>query len=203
MTLTRPLSWFAVALLLATLSQTPARAQTPPKSTSLRAGESQKETGPAGLGGLTKNRPKDAKTEITCTDNATFDNNAGVATFVGKVLVIDPQLRLTCDKLVVTLRKDRKGMQLAECYGNVIMVHDGDEKDGKKVKSVGRAQKVTYDPATGDIVLLVWPQIQQGINNHISTEEGARMVLNRSGTLRTDGASKTVLKDTDTTQALQ
>lgn len=176
------------------------QAKSQESASSIRAGEA-KPSSAMGHSDFAKNRPKGAVTEITCNEEATFDNNAGKATFTGKVLVVDPQMRLTCDKLVVTLRKDRKGMQFAEAFGNVIIVHEGEQKGGEKSRSIGRAQHATYEPETGDIELLVWPQIQQGINNHISTEESTRMLLNRSGTLRTEGGSKTVLKDTgnDTT----
>jgi len=45
------------------------------------------------------------------------------------------------------------------------------------------------------VILSGWPQIQQGINNQIATEEGTVMILNRSGRMQTVGASKTVIAE--------
>lgn len=156
------------------------------------------EADPLGLGGLGSDRPADAKTEITARKEATFDNSSGIATFEGKVLVRDPQMTLSCDKLTVYLDEERKGMARAEADGNVIIIHEGEQEGGNPVKSIARSQKAIYTPKTGDVLLLVWPQIQQGINNHISTEEGTQMRLNREGRLNTDGGSKTVIVESTT-----
>jgi len=156
---------------------------------------------PLGLGGLGNDRPSDAKTVITARKEATFNNKSGIATFEGKVLVRDPQITLSCDKLTVYLDEERKGMARAEADGNVIIIHEGEGQE--PVKSIARSQKAIYTPSNGDVLLLIWPQIQQGINNHISTEEGTKMRLNREGRLNTDGSSKTVIVDTAATQQQQ
>lgn len=148
---------------------------------------------PFGLNVMGKERPKDAKTEITAKKQATFDNAANVAQFEGSVIVVDPQFKLFCDVLKVTLRPDRKGMQLVEATGNVIIVQENTDDSGQKAKSIGRSGKALYDPATGLITLTIWPQIQQGINNHVSTEEGTIMKLNREGQSVTEGGNRTVI----------
>ncbi len=93
-------------------------------SPELGAGSSGKKD-PFGVKGLTnKDRPKDAKTEITSKKQATFDNATSIAEFEGSVVVKDPQFTLFCDQLRVTLGKDRKGLQLVEAFGNVIIVQE-------------------------------------------------------------------------------
>lgn len=150
-----------------------------------------------GFGLLAKERPKDAKTEITAKKQATFDNAANLAEFEGSVVVQDPQFTLYCDKLRVTLNKNRKGLQLAEAMGNVIIVQNNkDEASGKVIKSVGRAGKAVYDPTTGDITLTISPSVQHDQNMQIATEESTIMILNRNGRSHTTGGSKTVLIET-------
>jgi hypothetical protein len=61
------------------------------------AGTTKSKVDPTGMGLLQKDRPKNAKTEITCKDESTFDNTTGVATFVKSVVVKDPQFNLFCD----------------------------------------------------------------------------------------------------------
>jgi lipopolysaccharide transport protein LptA len=187
--------YLPIAALLAFAPIAFGQSNTPSTRASITAGEPAESKDALGLGVLGKNRPKDAKTEITAEKEATFDNAQGLATFVGKVIVRDPQLVLTCDKLVVTLDKNRKGMEKAEATGNVVIVHEGVE-NGKPVKSICRSKVAIYEPTKGDLLLLVWPQIQQGINLHISTEEGTRMTLNREGRMNTQGGNKTVISDT-------
>lgn len=143
-------------------------------------------------------RPKGAKTEITATEMATFDNETSIAEFTGKVVVKDPQFTLFCDRLKVTLHKDRKGMQLAEAFENVIIVQENTDAAGEKIRSIGRAGKAVFVPDTGEITLTNWPQVQHGINNQVSTEQGTVMILNRNGRSHTTGGSRTVIVDTGT-----
>lgn len=151
-----------------------------------------------GMGGLSKDRPKDAKTEITARNSATFDNATNVAEFDGSVVVKDPQFNLFCDHLKVTMSKDRKGLALVEAFGHVVIVQDTTDENGKPSKSTGWAEKAVYDPTTGDITLTGWPSVQHDINKQISLEEGTIMKLNRNGHMDTKGPSKSVLTQTAT-----
>jgi len=160
-------------------------------------GGSKPEAKPAGaFSGLGKDRPADAKTEITATKEATFDNAASVAEFTGNVIVRDPQFTLNCDRLKVTLSKDHKGMQQVEAFGNVVIIQENTEKSGQTTKAIGKAGLATYVPASGEVTLKDWPSIQSGMNNQVGTEKGTIMILNRSGKSKTEGPSKTVITDT-------
>jgi lipopolysaccharide transport protein LptA len=156
------------------------------------------EKNPFGLGGMGE-RPKGAKTEITAKKQATFDNATSIAEFEGNVVVKDVQFTLFCDRLKVTLAKNRKGLQLVEAFGDgrdkVIIVQENTDSSGKVTKAIGRATKATYDPATGIITLYGWPSVQHDINLQQATEEGTIMYLNRAGRMETKGGSKTVIID--------
>lgn len=193
----RRLSWAIALLCAATLG---AHAQTPAPSAS------PKKSDPTGLGLLSKDRPKNAKTEITAKGEATFDNTTGIATFTTNVFVKDPQFNLYCDKLTVYLNKERKGIERAEAEGKVVIVQENTNDKGEVVKSIGRAGKAVFVPATGDATLTAtpglppegnWPQLQQGINNQVATDEKTVMILNRAGRLKTIGPSRVVLIDAD------
>ncbi|MFZ4775902.1 MAG: LptA/OstA family protein [Terrimicrobiaceae bacterium] len=166
------------------------------QSPSMNQGEKQEPAPLTGFAGLGKDRPADAKTEITANKEATFDNAASVAEFTGRVVVRDPQFTLTCDHLKVSLSKSRKGMETAEAIGNVVIVQENTEKSGQTTKAIGRAGQATYVPGTGEVTLKSWPSVQQGMNNQVSTEEGTIMILNRNGKSRTVGPSKTVISET-------
>jgi lipopolysaccharide transport protein LptA len=178
---------FCASALEAQSSASPTPAATPVTKTS----------NANGFGMVQKDRPKDAKTEITCKGEATFDNANGVATFVTGVFVKDPQFNLYCDKLIVYLNKDKKGIDHAEAVGKVVIVQENTD-NGKTVKSIGRAGKAVFYPATGEATLTDWPKLQQGINNHISTQQSTIMILNRNGRLDTTGGSQTTISQDDT-----
>jgi lipopolysaccharide transport protein LptA len=152
---------------------------------------------PLGLGPLADNRPVGAKTQITAQKEATFDEKKNVAVFIGNVRVTDPGFLLASEKLTVTLTADRSGIERAIAEGNVVIVQrTPDDKEGENKGAVGRAQRVEYTPATGRATLSGSPQIQQGINRHIATSPGTRMILNRDGRASTVGPSRTVITDT-------
>jgi lipopolysaccharide transport protein LptA len=166
------------------------------QSPSMSGGEKPNPTTAGAFAGLGKDRPADAKTEILANKEATFDNAASVAEFTGSVVVHDPQFTLTCDRLKVTLSKSRKGMEMVEASGNVVIIQENTDKSGKTSKAIGRAGLATYVPETGEITLKFWPSVQQGMNTQVGAEEGTVMFLNRSGKSRTVGPSKTVITDT-------
>ncbi len=182
------------APLLACLIALPGLSMAQDASPSMAGGA--EKSSPFGMKMLSKDRPKDAKTEITAATQATFDNASSVAEFEGKVVVRDPQFTLFCDKLKVTLDDKRKGIKVAEATGNVVIVQDNTDASGQKIKSIGRSGKAIFEPDSGNVTLTIWPQVQHGINNQVATEEGTVMILNRDGRSRTEGGSKTMIVDT-------
>jgi lipopolysaccharide export system protein LptA len=63
------------------------------------------------------------------------------------------------------------------------------------ILDTGRAKKALYNAKQDAVTLIGWPQVTQGVNTHIATEEGTRMVLYRDGRLQTFGPSRTVIED--------
>ena len=150
-----------------------------------------------GIFGMAGNeeRPKNARTIIDSDDGANFENASNSADFIGHVIVRDPQFDLTCEKLHVVLRPDRRGLQQVIATGNVIVIQQKKNDRGDLIKSVGKCGKATYDPTTGDVTLEEWPQIQQGINNQVATQGTTVMILNSKGRSRTIGPSRTMIVD--------
>jgi lipopolysaccharide transport protein LptA len=188
------LTLFCLALLAVPGWSAPPN-EKPTMSPELGGGASSEKKDPFGVKGLTKDRPKDAKTEITSKKQATFDNATSIAEFEGSVVVKDPQFTLFCDQLRVTMSKDRKGLQLVEAFGNVIIVQENTDDAGKKTKATGRSGKAVYEPVSGDVTLTTWPSVQHDINMQVATEEGTVMILNRGGKMTTKGGSRTVIVD--------
>jgi lipopolysaccharide export system protein LptA len=140
-------------------------------------------------------RQKNSRTIIDCDNGATFENASNTAEFTGHVVVHDPQFNLTCDKLHVLMALGRKGLSKVIATGSVVITQEKTNDRGDIVKSVGKCGKATYDAVTGDMTLEDWPQIQQGINNQIATEQSTIMILNSKGRSRTIGASRTMIVD--------
>jgi len=151
-------------------------------------------TGPIAMPSSDK-RPKNARTVIDSNDGATFENASNTAEFTGHVVVRDPQFNLSCDKLHVIIRPDRKGLAKVIATGNVVITQEKANDRGDIIKSIGKCGKATYDAASGDVTLEEWPQIQQGINNQIATQENTVMILNAKGRSRTIGGSRTMIID--------
>ena len=159
-------------------------------------------------------------TEITCTGETTFDAKVGMAVFIKEVKVNDPQFSLTADKLTAYLKKAAKealksgtstptptpaaspdaaspasGLERAVAEGNVVITQDKvDEKTGEVTHYIGKGAKADYNAVSGEMTLSGWPQIQQGFNNQVATDEGTVMVMDKEGHLRTKGPSMTVIK---------
>ncbi len=166
-----------------------------PLSTPAGASPTTARKDPLGLGDLSRDRPKGSTTEITAQKEATFDEKENRAVFLGDVKVKDAAFLLSSDRLTVYLSKDRSGVDRAIADGNVVIVQQ--TKDSSEKGAVGRAQQAEYIPAKGQMTLSGWPEIQQGINRHVSSSASTRMILHRDGRAVTDGPSRTLITDTE------
>lgn len=175
------------------------------------------------LFGDSNGRPK-GPTEITATQEAQFDTKSRTGVFIGNVKVVDPQFTLTADRLTVHLNRDEDGGGLneADAQGNVVIVHVNQPKtQGQPTQtadsatqttaagpapaqaqqppvSVGKADNALYEAKDGSVTLTGWPQVTQGLNTHIATAPGVKMVLYRDGRMQTYGSTRTLIEDRTT-----
>lgn len=96
-----------------------------------------------------------ATATVVTADKLTFDYIKKFAVFDGNVVVNDPRLQLSSDKLTIIFTEDG-GAQTIKAEGKVLLAQ-GDKK--------ARADVAVYDVATGRIVLSGGPpQVMQGRN---------------------------------------
>jgi lipopolysaccharide export system protein LptA len=149
------------------------------------------------------------ETEIKADGEATFDAGNHVATFLGGVTVSDPRFSMKSQKLTVYLAKNRDvnapdssaagGIERAVAEGavEIVQLPVPGAKTGDAAERVsGRSEKATFEPKTGVVVLTGSPIVRRGINEHIATAASTTMTLTRDGGLRTNGPSKTIIRDT-------
>lgn len=92
---------------------------------------------------------------VVTSDKLTFDYIKKFALFEGRVLVNDPRLQLSADRLTIIFTEDG-GAQTIKAEGKVLLTQ-GDKK--------ARSDVATYDVPTGKIVLAGGPpQVMQGRN---------------------------------------
>lgn len=151
--------------------------------------------------GNNKPRPKNARTLIDNDNGGWFDDATNSLAFKGNVVVHDPQFNLFCDQLYAMMNPHRQGLQKLIATGHVIIEQNNLNEEGDLVKTIARAGEATYDPTTGDLILKYWPQIQQGSNCQVATEEATMMILNNKGTSRTIGQSRIMVVDPNNKKA--
>lgn len=158
------------------------------------------------------------ETEIVARDGADFDGKGRVAIFNGNVHIQDPRFELWCDRLTVFLNREAKedadaaqdkpppsnnpqassggGIDRAVAEGHVVIKQTKPATDGGEAKtSIGRSERAEYTNRTGEIVLSGGrPSIEQGMNILEATSSQTRIILNRDNTLRTEGPSRTIIR---------
>ena len=146
-------------------------------------------------GGLMTPTDGPVTTEIYA-DEALFDSNNYVGTFIGRVIVKDPRFNIQADKLTVFLGKgEDKGLDKAVAEGNVGVVREQPgENGGAPVRSVGRADRAVYTVSDGNVELSGSPRVQSGMNTHVATSPATVMLINQSGQLTTRGPSRTEIR---------
>jgi lipopolysaccharide transport protein LptA len=139
---------------------------------------------------------KEPVTTEIYADEAFFDATKYIGIFTGHVKVSDPRFTLQADKLTIHVKKGKdQGLEKAVAEGNVGMVRDQpDPNGGPSVRSVGRAETVTYSVETGEVELKGTPRVQQGLNMQVATSPDTVMIINQDGQLSTHGPSRTDIR---------
>lgn len=160
------------------------------------------------------------KVTITATDSGFFDANESLGIFVGDVRVYHPQFYLECEELEVHMEKDAMesdagsvtenspstdailadpnagggkademgGIKMAIAKGPKVMIQ---KKGDNGEMQIAICKEATFVSETGEMTLRIWPQVQRGQSLQIASEAGTVMVLNKDGSLRTNGPSRT------------
>ncbi len=132
---------------------------------------------------------------ITADKQAEFDSETKTAVFLGNVKVVDPQFVIRCDKLTAYMAKsDEGGLERAVATGNVRVVQEKKDPQGKAKRSVGDGDKMIWEAKSGVARLSGNARVQQGVNLHIAENAETVMVITRDGELTTEGRSRTAFK---------
>lgn len=111
----------------------------------------------------------------------------------------DPVAPKPSDK---TAKSDNGGnIEKAIAEGNVVIVQDKPDADGKVQHYVGKGKKAVYEPDKKTCTLTGWPRVAQSMNGSISKEiiskeEGCVIVMNQEGRIDVHGYHITRLVDT-------
>lgn len=100
------------------------------------------------------------------------------------------------------LQKPTGGLEQAICEGSVVIVQDKIEDDGTVTRNVGHARKAIYYADSGDIYLFGSPDVEQGLNTCVATEDRTVMILNRDGHMTVNGLHRSLVKDSGASSAV-
>lgn len=88
------------------------------------------------------------------------------------------------------------GIEKVIAEGNVVIQSDRpDPKGGPPVHYAGKGDKVIYTPATGEAIFSGLPQLSEGINTMVATDDSTVIYLYRDGTMHADGPHKMEIHD--------
>lgn len=97
--------------------------------------------------------------------------------------------------------KPTGGLEQAICEGSVVVVQDKVDPDGTVTRNIGHARKAIYFADSGDIYLFGSPDVEQGINTCVATEDQTVMILNRDGHMTVNGLHRSIVKDSGPSDA--
>ena len=97
-------------------------------------------------------------------------------------------------------------IEKAIAEGNVVIVQDKPDADGKVQHYIGKGQKAVYEPDKKTCTLSGWPRVAHSVNGSISKEiiatvESCVIVMNQEGRIDVHGYHKTRLVDTSSLDA--
>lgn len=119
--------------------------------------------------------------EVT-SESLNVNQEDGSAEFIGNVIVIQGEMRLSAERVLVIYSQDRSSIERMEATENVVLVSPPDAAEGDRAE---------YTIDTGVIVMKGNVLLTQGP----STISGDQMVANlTSGTARMTGRVKTILQ---------
>jgi lipopolysaccharide export system protein LptA len=96
--------------------------------------------------------PAEEQLTVITSDKLTFDYKNHFALFEQNVVVVDPQMRITADKMTVNF-DDKNKVRLIKAEGRVVIVQE--DKQAKSAEAV-------YDVDQGTVVLTGQPEVTRG-----------------------------------------
>lgn len=130
----------------------------------------------------------DPKAPVQVTaDNLSVDQKTGLATFSGKVVIGQGDMRLAADRVVVTYAQgDQRRISAMQASGNVTLVNGPDAAEAKAADYNVESGKVVL---TGDVVLTQGQSILSGERVDVDIATGTANVAGRVRSVLQPGAN--------------
>jgi lipopolysaccharide export system protein LptA len=92
------------------------------------------------------------------------------------------------------------GIDKAIAEGNVRIVQDKVDANGKKQRYFGKARRAVFDTDKKTCILYGWPEISQSVDGNlgkrvVAQQEGTIITLDQAGSIKVEGPQKTTLSD--------
>ena len=130
-----------------------------------------------------------------------FDAERRLVVFTGAVQVDHPQFFIACDRLELHMRKDGEGIDNSKFHNRTIeksiatgkrVIVEKKVEDPKDLE-VGRCRRAEFDGDTGNIQLLVSPEIQKGRHVQRALEDSTVITIPPNGQPVVDGRAELIL----------
>jgi lipopolysaccharide export system protein LptA len=140
---------------------------------------------------------KNPEFNITCDKLTAFLRNGGTKEKANGLSTgaVKPAANQSATPVKPAKGEGAGGLEKVIADGSVIITQEKIDTEGNVNRSVGRARRAVYDSSTGDVILTGRPELQQGINACVATDDNTIITLNREGRMKVSGPSKTVIRD--------
>lgn len=127
----------------------------------------------------------DEPVEVT-SERLEVDNSAGVAIFIGDVIVVQGQMRMTAPRVRVEYSSGDQGqIKFMHATGGVTMINGEETAEGEEATYTIEAGEVVM---TGDVIVTQGPNILAGQRLSVDLDTG-------TGTM--EGRVRTIFRETD------
>ena len=150
---------------------------------------------PASIQERLRRDPEPDATVIMADAATNYDLDGRLVLFEGGVSLEGPDFSLASERLDVHMGEDGARPERMVAYGDVRVSTRADDADASAGRVNGRAQRATFDPRQGLLVLEGWPQLDDPDGSRLTASQADTVIRihTRTGKVETTGRTRSRL----------